>query len=380
MRSLFLKTFFKASLALGLLSVTSFLNAAASASSSSSVEAFRVYGVSTSEAEIKSALYKVEMEKYNLITQMAKEKYLEQFWIKRAAKEKTSPEKAMKAYVAKNITVSEAQVKETMERVKDHPSFKTLSESEKKQQVMDFLKSRATSEEWSKLLAEGEAKGDLVISFPAPAQPRFDVALTSDDHLRYGPKLTDTTPVNCKGNDCEIRVIEYSEFQCPFCSRVLDSTKKVLAEAKLKGKIVWTVRDFPLSFHNRAKPAGIAAKCASFQGKYWEMYHKLFENQKKLQDSDFNSYASEIGLDTEKFKSCYASPAKAVAMIDKNFSTGQRHGVTGTPAFFINGLRFSGALGYADFMKTINAELTRIEAEKAKKSIVKADPKEKKKG
>ena len=92
---------------------------------------------------------------------------------------------------------------------------------------------------------------------------------------------------------------------------------------KYKGKVRWTVRDYPLPFHKRAKPAAaIAARCAQDQGKYWEMYNKLFDNQRKLSDADLTSYAKAIGLDMAKYNACVKSPAKALAVIEANTASG----------------------------------------------------------
>ena len=150
-------------------------------------------------------------------------------------------------------------------------------------------------------------------------------------------------------------MVEYSEFQCPFCSRVIPDTKRLLQ--KYEGKIAYSVRDYPLSFHNRAKPAAIAAKCASNQGKYWEMYHKLFENQRALSDDDFKSYAASIGLKVDQFNKCVKNPGEAAKTIEENFQSGAALGVTGTPAFFINGRRLTGARSYAEFESIIEEEL-----------------------
>jgi protein-disulfide isomerase len=125
------------------------------------------------------------------------------------------------------------------------------------------------------------------------------------------------------------------------------------------GKVRWIVRDFPLSFHDRARPAAIAAKCAQNQGKYWEMYAALFDNQRDLSDKAFEDSAKKIKLDMDKWKQCVSSPAAVTALIDENFESGQKFGVTGTPAFFINGRRLSGALPYEKFKEIFDDELAK---------------------
>ena len=177
--------------------------------------------------------------------------------------------------------------------------------------------------------------------------------------MRYGPEMSDTKPINCKGNDCPVTIVEYSEFQCPFCGKVVPDTKRVMSE--YKGKVRWIVRDFPLdSIHARARPAALAAKCSQKQGKYWEYYNKLFDNQRALSDQDLEKYAQEIKLDLAKFKKCLSSDqAEMTALIDRNFNSGRDFGVTGTPTFFINGRKVSGALGFDEFKRMIDEELAK---------------------
>ena len=89
------------------------------------------------------------------------------------------------------------------------------------------------------------------------------------------------------------------------------------------------------------------------------MYNKLFDNQRKLSDADLTSYAKAIGLDMTKYDACVKSPAKALAVIEANTATGSELGVTGTPAFFVNGRRLSGALPYPQFEAVFEEELAK---------------------
>ena len=117
-------------------------------------------------------------------------------------------------------------------------------------------------------------------------------------------------------------------------------------------------RHYALPMHNRAKPAAEAADCANAQGKFWEYHDKLFENQKALADDDLKKYAADIGLDAEAFKTCYES-GKFRADVDKDFADGQSVGVSGTPAFFINGRFLSGAQPFEAFKTIIDDELSK---------------------
>jgi len=322
--------------------------------------AFKIGNKVTTIGEVASldqaAFYEVEKKKYDLIDRIARDKYLEFFW-ENFAKEQGKPvAEAQKIYEEKNVKISEKEVQETLEKFKDHPSLQKLDKKDQEKQIREYLSERGRREVYDGIIEAGLKKGDLVITYAEPEEPVYSVTVTKDDHVRFGPEDTDTKPFGCKGDDCAITIVEYSEFQCPFCSRVLPDVKKILAE--YKGRIRWIVRDFPLSFHDRAKPAAIAAKCAAQQGKYWQMYTTLFDNQRNLSDADFKSYAAKIGLDKAKFDKCYASPGAIEAQIDQNFQTGSALGVSGTPAFFINGRRLSGALPYSEFKRVIESELS----------------------
>ena len=333
-------------------------------------EAYKVFGKSVSMDEVKKeqqgAFYELEKQKHNKINEIAVTAYLKAFWEKEAKAKKTTVEKARDAYFKSNVTVSKKDMDETMKRVKDHPQLKDLTKEKREEQVRNYLQGQARQGVMQKLLTVARKKGDLVVSYPAPEEPRFSVPLKDTDVLRYGPEMTATKPVKCKGNDCPIVIVEYSDFECPYCTRVLPSTKAVLSDPKLKGKIVWTVRDFPLGFHKRAKPAGIAAKCAAAQGKYWEMYYELFENQRKLSDKDLETHAKSVGLNMDKYKACYKNPGKLAKEVDANFAEGQKLGVSGTPAFFVNGKRLTGAVPKESFMKVINDELKLAESKSSK--------------
>ena len=305
--------------------------------------------------------------KFQLIEGMAKQQYLDAYWEKKAKEQKISSDQARERYMQKHVKLTDKEVNETWEKYKDHPKLKELSKEEQRAQIREMLSRRGSQDILLAIISDGIKSGELAILYPRPTEPVYKVAITKDDHVRYGPRNQDVNPMpgGCKGDACELTVVEYSEFQCPFCSRVIPTVKRLLSE--YKGKIRWIVRDFPLNFHDRARPAAVAAKCAGFQGKYWEMYELLFENQQKLSDSDLDSYAEKIKLDKKKYDKCVNSPTLAERMIDKNMNMGSAVGITGTPAFIINGRKLSGALPHDEFKRVFDEELVKI-ARSAKKN------------
>jgi len=154
-----------------------------------------------------------------------------------------------------------------------------------------------------------------------------------------------------------ITIAEFSDFQCPFCGKVgptLDQIRKAYGD---NIKLVW--KHYPLDMHPNAKPAALAAEAANSQGKFWEYHDKMFANQSKLGLNDLKQYAKDVGLDTAQFEKDLVDPGKKKRM-DDDVAEARSLGITGTPAFFVNGHFLNGAKPFSEFAKVINAELQRL--------------------
>jgi protein-disulfide isomerase len=157
--------------------------------------------------------------------------------------------------------------------------------------------------------------------------------------------------------------VQFSDFQCPFCSRVEPTVAKVMDEYKGKVRVAW--RDMPLPFHPNALPAAIAARAAGEQGKFWEMHDKIFANQASMDRATYEKYAQELGLNMGKFKAALEAQ-KGKAEIEADAAAGNKIGARGTPAFFINGKFLSGAQPFEAFKAKIDEELKTAEGLVAK--------------
>jgi protein-disulfide isomerase len=124
-----------------------------------------------------------------------------------------------------------------------------------------------------------------------------------------------------------------------------------------KVRIAW--KHFPLDFHAKAPLAHLASQAAAEQGKFWDFHDKIFGDQKNLEKDAYLRYAKELGLDVKKFEDAL-NTSRGKAVIDADKAEAQSLGVTGTPAFFVNGKFLSGAKPFAEFANVINAELTRL--------------------
>jgi protein-disulfide isomerase len=323
--------------------------------------AFKVFGtVVTMEQVAKEKqgdFFEMDRKKFDIVEGMAQSQFMQKFWEQKATDSKVSVEEARRAYMSKNVKISDKEVKEMSEKHKDNPQFAKFSKDEQQKQVRDYLTDRASRTVEADIIRQGMKSGDLVINFPQPVEPRFTLTLTDTDHTRFGPGADDTKTMGCDRKTCPITVVEYSEFQCPYCSKAMPAVKRVLAD--YRGKISWTTRDFPLSFHDRARPAAAAAHCAGDQGKFWHLYTSIFDNQGSLKDEDLKKYAYKAVPDKAKWDECFKNQAAKNAIIDASIESGMKVGVTGTPAFFINGRRLSGALPYEEFKRIIDEEIGR---------------------
>jgi protein-disulfide isomerase len=153
-----------------------------------------------------------------------------------------------------------------------------------------------------------------------------------------------------------VTIVEFSDFECPFCVRAQPTLRRL--RETYGDKVRFFFLDFPLDMHPRAKKAHEAAACAADQGKFWPMYDRLFTSQGKFELADLKAYAAELGLEASGFATCLDSGRHADAT-EAGIEEGARHGVTGTPAFFINGRMLVGAQPYEAFAALIEDELER---------------------
>ncbi len=157
--------------------------------------------------------------------------------------------------------------------------------------------------------------------------------------------------------DAPITIVEFSDFQCPYCIQAEKTVEDVLAASPGKIKLVY--RDFPLPMHPLAPKAAEASHCAEGQGKYWEMHDKMFAAQGKLEVADLKKYARDVGLDGDKFDKCLDGGEMA-KVVNEHHQAGEKVGVNGTPAFFVNGRFLNGAQPLDEFKSLIDAELSTV--------------------
>ena len=208
--------------------------------------------------------------------------------------------------------------------------------------IRPFLEQQERDAAYQMLVAELREEGPpirLVLD-----APRYQVDVSPDDPVQGSANAT-------------VTLVEFSDFQCPFCARVMPTLKRLQETYGDQVRIVW--KDFPLTAaHPQAFGAAQAGQCAQEQGKFWEYHDRLFANQQALQPEGLKAYAAAAGLDAAAFDTCLDT-AKYAGRVQEQLDAGTSLGVASTPTVFINGRLVSGAQPYDVFAKIIDEELGR---------------------
>jgi protein-disulfide isomerase len=228
-----------------------------------------------------------------------------------------------------------------------------LRESENSEQA---LLTRTQGETILKELADIRKTLDRIEKQPR-AGSRPSIPKTASAAIKGRPTLGDP--------DAKVTVVEFTDYQCPFCSRFEKSTFKQLKKNYIDtGKVLWVVLDMPLSFHKDAQFASQAAHCANEQEKFWELRELFFQNQKQLLPEHIAQYAEQVGIQTEAFNQCINSN-RYKETIQRDIAEAQKQRITGTPTFVVgisapdvvSGKRIVGAQHYNVFSAEIEALL-----------------------
>ncbi len=208
-------------------------------------------------------------------------------------------------------------------------------------QIKDLLADEARSRAWADFVGPRIEALDWRMTLEPP---RERLAAT---HLIRGPA------------DAPVTIMTFSDYQCPYCIRSEPVLAEVLSRYPESVRVIH--RHFPLdSIHAFARPAAEAAMCADEQGKFWEFHDAIFARKGRLAESSFTEIGAELELDTEALDTCIAERRYA-EFVQTDFSAGQRAGVTGTPAFFVNGIPLKGARDADDLSRVVDSELARIQ-------------------
>jgi protein-disulfide isomerase len=317
--------------------------AGATAASTDARPAATVGGTTITVEQLDQAasgqLMKIRQQEYQVRMDVLEGLIQEKLLADEAAARKVTEAELMKTEVEDKTTAPTAEeVSQYYDKMKSRMGGKTLDEV--KGDIEKALLVQKQNERRGQFLTELAAKSDVKVMLDPPR-----VAITIPASApSMGPM------------DAPIVIVEWSDYQCPFCKRAAPTVNQVLAE--YKGKIRFVYRDYPLPFHKQAMPSSLAAHCAEDQGKFWEYHNNLFDVAGDLSDADLSKRASDLGLDMTKYNACMQAKSGEAA-INAAYNDGAAVGVTGTPAFFINGRMLVGAQPFEQFKSIIDDELSR---------------------
>ncbi|MGD1069447.1 MAG: thioredoxin domain-containing protein [Bryobacteraceae bacterium] len=203
--------------------------------------------------------------------------------------------------------------------------------------ILDALRQRRTAKAKAAYMASLRSQSSIVIRL---APPRAPISMKD---------------VSVRGAaNAQVTLLEYADFECPYCQQIQPVLDKI--EAEFKGKVAFAYKDFPLPMHPDAQKAAEATRCAAAQGKYWEFHDMLFA-RKQLGVPDLKNDAAELKLDTAAFGACLDGGQMA-GVVKDSASEAAELGVQGTPTFYVNGRYVSGTANYERLRSIITEELS----------------------
>lgn len=287
------------------------------------------------ETAAKSELAEIEAARYEAVKGKLDELVAYALFEQEATARGVTVEKLTEVEIVEKVPKpSDAEIQKVYDENKDQLQGAALDTV--RPQIVEYLSRRGMGERQSAYIAELKKKYPTKIALKAPT---VDVAIGD-------------APTKGKA-DAPITIIEFSDYECPFCKKVEPTLQEVLK--KYGDKIRFAFRNYPLPFHQQARPAAIASLCANDQGKFWP-YHDKLVAASDLSAANLQQLASDVGLDRKKFDECVKAD-KFAAVVDADLKAGQDAGVNGTPAFFINGRMLDGAQPFEKFQEIIEEEL-----------------------
>jgi protein-disulfide isomerase len=307
--------------------------------------AAKVGNVEVTNAElqdgIESDLYEAESKVFEIKFNRLKTLLLQKYMDKDPRKKGISNDEFLEKHIAKEVVISD---KEIDAFIKDQNIPAEHINPQVKEKIKNYLEMERKKEAVDKWIAEQTKKNPVEVYIPKPRRPTFQVEVGN-------------APV-AGGKDAKVTIVEFSDFQCPFCAKGADLLKEI--KKKYGNKVKVAFKNFPLPFHNHAEQAAVAGLCANEQGAdyFWKMHDAMFANQEALDAEGLKKTAKAIGLKMEGFEKCLAEN-KYLAQVKAEMEEGKKIKVKSTPTFFINGQLINGAQPLDVFAEIIDEELAR---------------------
>ncbi len=289
---------------------------------------------------VENDLYEAEMKVYEIKMNRLRALVLKKFMEADPAY-KGDNDKFLNEQIAKSIKVSDKAI---MAFAKQRNIPKENLNDQLKDRIKKFLENEEKQKAIDAWLAKKTQKSPVEVYLEKPARPVKEVNVGDAPFMG--------------GADAKVTIVEFSDFQCPFCARgatLMNDIKK-----KYGNKVKVAFKNFPLPFHNHAKKAAEAGLCAYEQNKdkFWKLHDKMFADQAGLAVDGLVAKAVSLGLDKKKFQECLSS-GKFASRVNADMEEGKKVGVKSTPTFFVNGKMVNGAQPIEVFSEIIDEELAK---------------------
>jgi len=288
---------------------------------------------------IKSQLYEAEQKLYELKLNQLKSILLDRLIKAHPFSKGMTADAFLNQYVIKNPQVTDQDVDQFI-KLNKVPAKKINTEF--KEKVKEYILQEKERTNISKWFERQSKEHGVVINLKKPTRPRVEIPI--GDAPVLGNK------------NAPITIIEYSDFQCPYCAKAEDTVKQLQKNYGDKIKIVY--KQYPLGFHKDAFKASEASLCAHEQSNdlFWKLHDYMLENPRKLSLKNLKNKSKDLGIDAKQFSQCLDS-GKYTNRVHQEIAEGNRYGVQATPMFFVNGIVVRGAQPYQVFAKIIDEEL-----------------------
>jgi protein-disulfide isomerase len=290
---------------------------------------------------IESEIYEAEAKLFELKFNRLKSILLQRYMDADPRKKNLSNDEFLEKFIAKDVKIT---AKEIDAFIKQQNIPKEHINDQVKEKISNYLGMERKKEAVEKWIAQQTKKTPVEVYIPKPRRPTFEV--TVGNAPTFGPKTAKVT------------IIEFSDFQCPFCAKGAD----VLTELKKKygNKIQVAFKNYPLPFHNHAEIAAVAGLCANEQSTnhFWKMHDEMFKNQDSLSADGLKKLARTIGLKMDAFEKCLTEN-RHIAQVRADMEEGKKINVKSTPTFFVNGQLIAGAQPLEVFSQIIDEELAK---------------------
>jgi protein-disulfide isomerase len=291
-------------------------------------------GIESEVFEAESKLFEI---KFNKLKSMLLQRYMD----RDPRKKGLTNDEYLDKFIASDVNISEKEIEAF---IKDQNIPAEHINPQVREKIRNYLGMERKKEKVDKWLADQTKKTPVEVYLQKPRRPTFPVEVGNAPS--FGAK------------DAKVTIVEFSDFQCPFCAKGADILKQI--KKKYGNKVRVAFKNFPLPFHNHAEQAAVAGLCANEQSTdlFWKMHDEMFAHQDQLDADGLKKTAKKIGVKADAFEKCLAEN-KYLAQVNTDMEEGRKLKVKSTPTFFINGQLINGAQPIEVFSELIDEELAR---------------------